>query len=524
MIRTGQYIQQKQTQQQKLSPQQLQYIQLLQLPGVALEQRVKEEIELNPVLEEFTLDADAYTSEGLDNSLSDSNSDRDEGMAEDLDWERYYRNTEFESDPVNRNYDRTADWSELPNPYHESILEQLEQQVSLLDLTDEEILIAEQILGSIDEDGYFRRDPVAVADNIAFNHGIMVTTEQVEQVRKRIQRLDPIGIASADLRECLLVQLDVLRAHHDMARKSYQMIEKEWTAFEKRQFPKLMQRLSVSESELKEMVDLVRSLNPKPGGGVEDLEPVEYVDADFDVIFVPIQDADEELPDIWRRTAQGDTITERVIVEEGEFAIRLNQRHLPMLRISPRYRQLWDEMKRGTSSSIDPSQKKETQSFIREKLESAQWFLDSIRQRQQTLLNTMKTIVELQSEFFRTGHGLRPMILKDIASQIKMDISTISRVVNGKYVQTPFGVFELKYFFSEGVETESGEEVSNREIKQALTSIIAQEDKSSPLSDQALQKELQAKGYRVARRTVSKYREMLQIPVARLRREITSSS
>lgn len=522
MIRTGQYIQQKQTQQQKLSPQQLQYIQLLQLPGLAMEQRIKEEIEVNPVLEEFGLDAESFGPDMEERSPldTDQDSDRDSYDDQDLDWERYYRNTEYESDSGQRNYERPGDISELPNPYHESILEKLEQQVNLLDFTEEENLIAEQILGSLDEDGYFRRDPEAVADNIAFNHGLMVTTSQVEQVRKKIQRLDPIGIASIDLRECLLVQLDVLRSHHDLAKKTYQMIAKEWPAFEKKQFPRLLQRLSVSESELKDMLELVRSLNPKPGGGVSDQDVTEYVDADFEVIFTPRQDDEGEISEIWRRTAQGDTIATRVPVEGGEFIIKLNQRHIPLLRISPSYRQLWEEMKGAEKKSSDPAQRKETQSFIREKLESAQWFLDSIRQRQQTLLNTMKTIVELQSEFFRTGSGLRPMILKDIAGVIKMDISTISRVVNGKYVQTPFGVFELKYFFSEGVETESGEEVSNREIKQALSRIIDQEDKRAPLSDSALQQELADAGYKVARRTVSKYREMLHIPVARLRRGI----
>lgn len=522
MIRTGQYIQQKQTQQQKLSPQQLQYVQLLQLPGLALEQRIKEEIELNPVLEEFNLDADGFGSESGDSSFLDTDRDTDrDGIDEqDLDWDRYYRNIESDGDSIQRSFDRQGDISELPNPYHESILEKLEQQVNLLDLTEEENLIAEQILGSIDEDGYFRRDPEAVADNIAFNHGLMVTTEQVEQIRKKIQRLDPIGVASSDLRECLLVQLDILRTHHELAAKTYHMIDQEWSAFEKKQFPRLLQRLSVSESELKEMVELVRSLNPKPGGGESDLEVIEYVDADFEVHFIPEQDKNEESSEVWRRTAQGDTIAARVPADNGEFVIKLNQRHVPLLRISPRYRQMWESMKGSTKSSENLIQKKETQSFIREKLESAQWFLDSIRQRQQTLLNTMKTIVELQPDFFRSGHGLRPMILKDIASIIKMDISTVSRVVNGKFVQTPFGVFELKYFFSEGVETESGEEVSNREIKLALSKIIDKEDKRAPLSDSALQQELAGVGYKVARRTVSKYREMLHIPVARLRRGI----
>ncbi len=522
MIRTGQFIQQKQTQQQKLSPQQLQYVQLLQLPGLALEQRIKEEIEVNPVLEEFNLDADRFGSDDLDHAASeeDLNSDKDGSDKQELDWEGYYRNTEFESDMSHRSYDRNGEFSELPSPYYESILENLESQVNLLDLTDEEHLIAEQILGSLDEDGYFRRDPDAVADNIAFNHGIMITTELVDQVRKKIQRLDPIGIASLNLRECLLVQLDVLRSYHPLAASTYLMIEKEWTAFEKKQYPRLMQRLSVAESELKEMIELVRSLNPKPGGGVSDLEVVEYVDADFEVHFIPFQDLHEEVSEVWRRTAQGDTIAATVPVDLGEFVIKLNARHIPMLRISPRYRKLWEEMKGSTKMSSESAQKKQTQNFIREKLESAQWFLDSIRQRQQTLLNTMKTIVELQPEFFRSGNGLRPMILKDIASRIKMDISTISRVVNGKYVQTPFGVFELKYFFSEGIETESGEEVSNREIKLALSRIIDNEDKRNPLSDSALQKELEDVGYKVARRTVSKYREMLQIPVARLRRGI----
>lgn len=511
MQKQGQKLSQKQSLSQKLSPQQIQYIKLLQLPTIGLEQRVKEELEMNPVLEEVDPSEemeslDAKLEDEWEDEESDANTELEENdpdpvdRNEDIDWESFLHNTEFDG-PSSGSFSSVGsvdeDWRDLPNPYHESLLEELEQQVSLIELDETEKLIAVQILGSIDEDGYFRRDPEAVVDNIAFNHGSLSSIETVEKVRKEIQRLEPVGIASRDLQDCLLVQLEMTSHKDEVHELAIRMIRDEWTAFERKHFDKLSNRLDVDEEMLKKVFERIRGLDPKPGSvSHPDEDNKQYIEPDFEVYFEPDEASESD--------------------EDGEFVIRLNQRNVPPLRISPSYKKMWDDLKQKKKEKKTGQAK----SFIKDKIESAQWFIESIRQRQNTLMNTMRTIVELQKEFFKFGEGLKPMILKDIAERVKLDISTISRVVNGKYVQTNFGVFELKYFFSEGLETESGEDVSSREVKKFLEELIDSEDKSKPLSDQALTENLQDKGYKVARRTVSKYREQLNIPVARLRKQI----
>lgn len=489
MLRNQQNISQRLQQglQQKLSPQQLQYIKLLQLPTIALEQRIKEEIEMNPILEE--LDGIQQIQERVDQQEDEPKEEREEALESleehEVDWDEFDKNTEYEgetySTPVNPDIE---EWRDLPNPYNESLLEELENQVALLDLTEDEQLIADQILGSLDEDGYFRRELIAVADNIAFNHGIYLEEEDVERVRKQIQLLDPIGIASTSLQDCLLVQLqeaDELLPGRELA---IQVVDKTWAAFEKKHFEKIIQRLNTDEESLKEAFEAIRRMDPRPGAVSDGLEETQnYIEPDFEVY--------------WRGEEQNEN-------GKGEFIIHLNQRNAPSLRISPEYKQMWDEIK-AKKDKADA----QTQQFMKGKIDSANWFIESIRQRQNTLMNTMKTMVALQEDFFKFGDGLKPMILKDVAERIGMDISTVSRVVNGKYVQTNFGVYELKYFFNEGLETESGEEVSNREVKNILQTIIDNEDKRNPLSDQALADALNEKGYKVARRTVSKYREQL---------------
>jgi len=511
MIKTGQHMSQKQTQQQRLSPQQIQYIKLLQLPTIALEQRIKEEMEVNPVLEEAgSEDDEMQLEERLDSDeewKDEEQKEREEepdpvDQNEEVDWEEFMHNTEYDGSDYGgySGSSGSEEWRDLPNPYHETQLEELEHQVTLLDLDEDQKLIADQILGSLDEDGYFRRDLEAVVDNIAFNQGVLTTEEDVEEVRKKIQRLDPPGIASKDLRDCLLVQLELSENGSEARHLAKRMLRDHWEAFEKKHFSKLKKRLNVDDEQLKAAFDCIRGLDPKPGAvgnAVDDTR--NYIEPDFEVQYQPITDEEG------RETG------------EGDFIIKLNNRNMPSLRISPRYKQMWDDLKKKKNSKKSV---KETKNFIKDKIESAQWFIDSIRQRQNTLMNTMKTIVALQEEFFKHGEGLKPMILKDIADRVNLDISTISRVVNGKYVQTNFGVFELKYFFSEGLETESGEEVSNREVKNALQEIVDAEDKRKPLSDQAIAKKLKERGYKVARRTVSKYREQLNIPVARLRKQI----
>ncbi len=504
MLKTGQNISQKQSLQQKLSPQQIQFVKLLQLPTLGMEQRVKQELEMNPVLEE----ADPVVEETVPESMEGMDDQEKQTAEEDadvepvdqneeIDWESFIQNTEYDGENYSFSHGGgEEEWRDLPNPYHESLLEELEQQVALLDLDDDEKLIADQILGSLDEDGYFRREPEAVVDNIAFNHGRLVDKKQVEYVRKKIQKLEPVGIASRDLRDCLHCQVKFSDSDPKIQAVALKLLEEEWDAFEKKHFDKLKSRLNVDDETLKKVFELIRGLNPKPGAVINpDEESHQYIEPDFEVYFVPEDDESSG---------------------EGEFVIRLNRRNVPPLRISPEYKEMWDNLKKSKKKSADTSARK----FIKEKVESAQWFIDSIRQRQNTLMKTMKTIVELQEEFFKHGEGLKPMILKDIAERIEMDISTVSRVVNGKYVQTNFGVYELKYFFSEGLETESGEDVSSREVKKILRDVIDKEDKQKPLSDQALTDILKEKGYKVARRTVSKYRESLQIPVARLRKQI----
>lgn len=506
MLKTGQQMNQKQTQQQRLSPQQIQYIKLLQLPTIALEQRIKEELEANPVLEEGerSESLEEMDSQEWEAEEADENEEVDPvDQNEEVDWEEFMQNTEYDGENYSRGsgYGGNEDWRDLPDPYHESFLEELEQQVGLLDLNDEQKLIADQILGSLDQDGYFRREIEAVVDNIAFNKGVLTNKEEVENVRKKIQRLDPPGVASKDLRDCLLIQLELMDSEAPGREYAIPMLRDHWELFEKKHFSKLKKKLNVDDEELKAAFDCIKGLDPKPGGSGNAVDDTQnYIEPDFEVYYQPAEyDEDNEGG------------------ESGDFVISLNNSNVPPLHISPRYKEMWDDLKKKKKQN---KQTKETKTFIKNKIESAQWFIDSIRQRQNTLMNTMQTIVALQEDFFKHGEGLKPMILKDIAERVNLDISTISRVVNGKYVQTHFGVFELKYFFSEGLETESGEEVSSREVKNAVQEIVDNENKKKPLSDQAIADLLKEDGYKVARRTVSKYREKLNIPVARLRKQI----
>ena len=498
MIGSRQHLSQKQALQQRLSPQQIQYIKLLQLPALALEMRVKEELEVNPVLEEVDSEDERLTEEeqlkreDADNNDGETTSPVDDNR--EIDWESILHNQESEGfQPLWT--PGSEDWTDLPRPYHQNLTEQLEQQVTLLPLSEKEKLIADEIIGSIDEDGYFRREIASVVDGITFHKGIRITANEVERVLKRIQQLDPPGIGARDLRECLLVQLGQLEESNPVTMAARRMLTDAWSDFEKKHFARIMKKVRIDEDMLRKVFELVQGLNPKPGIVSEPEDSNDYIIPDFDVWFKPSADNDQD----------------------GEFVIQLNRRNVPRLRISPGYRDMWENLKSRGNSGDDADK---TRQFIREKIDSAKWFIDSIRQRYDTLLNVMQTLVELQQDFFKYGTGLRPMILKDIADRVKMDISTISRIVNGKYVQTPFGVFELKYFFTEGVESEGGEDVSNLEIKKLLSEMIGAEDKRKPLSDQELADLLKDKGFPLARRTVTKYREQLNVPVARLRKQV----
>jgi RNA polymerase sigma-54 factor len=501
MIRNQQNLNQRQQQglQQKLSPQQLQYIKLLQLPTIALEQRIKEEMEGNPVLEEAEQEQEEMHSlSELEEEPKEEKEEALESLDEyEVDWDDFETNTEYDGENFSTSYNPDIEeWKDLPNPYQSSFLEELEEQVNLLNFSEEEHLVADQILGSLDEDGYFRRELEAVVDNIAFNQGVLLDQETVEEVRKQIQQLEPIGIASRDLQDCLLVQLQAADKSLPGRNLAIQIVKDAWKAFEKKHFNKLLQKFDIDREELNEAFETIRRMDPRPGSVASSMEETQnYIEPDFEVY--------------WKGAGDGET-------QRGEFVISLNQRNAPSLRISPEYKQMWEQIKAKKKKNTDA----ETRSFMKSKIDSAQWFIESIRQRQNTLMNIMKTIVALQEEFFKYGEGLKPMILKDVAERIGMDISTVSRVVNGKYVQTHFGVYELKYFFNEGLETESGEEVSNREVKNILQTMMDNEDKKKPLSDQELTDMLNEKGFKVARRTVSKYREQLNQPVARMRKQV----
>ncbi|MCB0720339.1 MAG: RNA polymerase factor sigma-54 [Bacteroidetes bacterium] len=501
-------LQQRQSLQQKLSPQQIQYIKLLQLPTLALEQRIKAELEINPLLEEGLDEEEEeleQQSEMDDSQVADS-SEQSEQEGETLDgetveedeynWEEFLDSTEdlygYKAQVDNSEEEEQR---EIPLPDQVSMAEHLRQQILFLDFNDTDQLIADQIIGSIDEDGYLRRPLESIIDDIVFNYGVMLEESDVEDVLKRVQRLEPVGIAARDLQECLVVQLETMPADLPGRDAAIDMLEKAYKAFTMKHFDQIMKKLKIDESELKEAFDLVQRLNPKPGEGDFSAQQ-NYITPDFAARYV-----------------------------DGSMIVTLSSGNTPELRISKKYRdmlqQLSDEKKSGkTDSTIDG----ETRNFLKSKLESARWFMNSIDQRRNTMLKVMHAIAEIQEEFFRFGEGyLKPMILKDIAEKINMDISTVSRVVNGKYVQTEFGVYELKYFFSEGLSTESGEEVSNKEVKAIIEGIIAEEDKQRPLSDQRIAQMLDEKGFQIARRTVTKYREQLGIPVARMRKQIVLS-
>jgi len=487
-------LQQKQELKQKLSPQQIQYIKLLQLNTLDLEQRIKEELEENPLLEEGLDEEEQRKEEELDaaaeemeNELEETDPDDEEFDVEDL-----LNNTDDLYGYNRPDYNADEEERDRAMPADQTLAEQLQEQISFLNLDGEDELIAEQIIGSIDEDGYLRRDAESIMDDILFNHGVEVDEDDVERVLRQVQSLDPPGIAARDLQECLLLQLYRMDDTVDGRGTAIAMLEDEYEAFTKKHFDKLKSRLDVDDRELKTAFDLIRQrLDPKPGEG-EFSEETNYITPDFTVEYV-----------------------------DGEFVITLNGRNAPDLHISRHYRQMLQKLKAQKEADGEGDVDEEAREFLKNKFDSARWFINSINQRRHTMTLVMDAIVQLQEDFFRYGEGhLKPMILKDVAEIIDMDISTVSRVVNGKYVQTEWGVYELKYFFSEGLETTDGEEVSNKEVKAELQRIVDDEDKTDPMSDQALADALEEKGFKIARRTVSKYRKQLGIPVARLRKEI----
>ncbi len=471
---------------QKLSPQQIQLMKLLQVPTMELEQRIKEEIEENPALEEGKeeSESDEYDDEYSDD-VSEANEEFDINDYLDDDLPQYKTSVS--------NAGKDQDEKAIPISGGKSFHEILENQLMLRKLTPKEKAIAENIIGNMDDDGYLRREIEAIVDDLAFSANVMVTEEEVEDVLFIIQDFEPAGVGARNLRECLLLQLE--RQHHgDIAvYTAKKIIEKSFDEFTKKHYEKIKAKFEIGDEDLKEAIEEIIRLNPKPGNSLKESTNSKNIQ--------------QIIPDF--------ILTET----EGELNLSLNSRNAPQLKVSKTYEKMlrnYAEGAKGSKSDKDALQ------FVRQKLDSAKWFIDAIQQRQQTLLFTMKAILEYQRAYFLSGDDtdLKPMILKDIADIVEMDISTISRVANSKYIQTPYGIMSLKYFFSESLSTSSGEEVSTREVKKILQDAVDAENKKKPLTDQKLTDLLKEKGYNIARRTVAKYREQLDIPVARLRKEL----
>jgi RNA polymerase sigma-54 factor len=473
---------------QKLSPQQIQFIKLLQVPTAELDTRIEEELEINPALEEGkNEDSDSADEEFDDNFEEDFSADeRDVNIEDYLDDD--YGGYKMQGDG---NYSPDDEDREIPVSSQSSLHEQLLSQLNFLRLNERQLIIGRQLIGSIENDGYIRRDLDAIINDLAFSQNIETDFDELEETLRKIQNFDPAGIAARNLQECLTIQLERKEHQNDpIVVHALMIIQDCFDEFTKKHYSKIQKKCDLSEEEIKDAVNLITRLNPKPGGVAEGLVRTQYVIPDFMLSQVG-----------------------------GKFEISLNSKNAPELRISRSYSEMFD--------SYDKSDKKdkklkETVSFVKQKLDAAKWFIDAIKQRQNTLLRTMEAILQYQKAFFLDGDetSLRPMILKDIAERIDMDISTVSRVANSKAIQTEFGVYPLKYFFSEGIATDSGEDVSNREVKSVLQTMVNEEDKTRPLSDDKLVKMLNKRGYNIARRTVAKYREQLQIPVARLRKEL----
>lgn len=495
---------------QKLSPQQIQLMKLLQIPTATLEQRIKEELEANPVLEEGE-DRDEQLEMSKESEKDEKDvKEGDEEIERDDEFELDDYLTEyFEDDPSSyklkaNNYSADEEDKTIPIPVEDTFHEYLEQQLGMLQWKDDrEFLIAKQIIGSIDDDGYLRREPEAIIDDLIFSQNINTNEDEIICLLKKIQKFDPPGIGARDLRECLLLQLqhrdetETKLTHEEKAplRLATRIIEDYFNEFSKKHYQKLQRYLTISEKQLKDAVDEVLRLNPKPASGyrTSGSRGVHYIVPDF-----------------------------IIVNREGELDLTLNSRNAPDLRINEHYKEMLTSYKDNRVGRRADKKQKEAVMFIKQKIDSAKWFIDAIRQRQQTMYKTMYSIMQYQYDFFLTGDQkkLRPMILKDIADITGLDISTVSRVANSKFVQTEFGTKRLKDFFSESLQTSTGEEVSTLEVKKILTDIIEEEHKRKPYSDEKLKNLLQEKGYNIARRTVAKYREQLSIPVARLRKEL----
>jgi len=474
-----------QTLSQRLSPQQIQFIKLLQVPTAELDTRIEEELEINPALEEGKEEDITESNDELSDPVEENGVDN----SDEINVEDYIRDEDYAGFKMQGDGD-TEDM-EMPIATSSTLNESLLSQLGFLRLDEQQERVGKQLLGSIDSDGYIRRELEAIINDLAFSQNINIEIEDLVDILGKIQKFDPPGIAARDLRECLVLQLERKDDSDPDVHLASRILKNSFSEFTKKHYDKIKKKLEIeSDEELKSAVDVITKLNPKPGDSSVTSAKSQYIIPDF--------------------------ILNNV---EGKLELTLNSKNAPELRVSRSYS---DMFKAYNKSKKKDKKLRETVSFVKQKLDGAKWFIDAIRQRQHTLLNTMNSIVEFQYDYFLNGDEsrLRPMILKDIAEKINMDISTVSRVANSKAIQTEFGIFQLKYFFSEGISTDSGEDVSSREVKSSLKKLIDEEEKSKPLSDDKLEKHLKSQGYNIARRTVAKYREQLNIPVARLRKEL----
>ncbi|MBL0014979.1 MAG: RNA polymerase factor sigma-54 [Bacteroidetes bacterium] len=480
---------------QLISPQQIQFIKLLQIPTANLEARVKEELEVNPALEEGKQEQESESESGneYDSYSEGPRGDHNGGESESREFnlDDYMQQDSYNyKEKLPSSSDDDDDY-EAPIVQMQSFSESLNEQLDMLVLDERQRIIADHLIGSIDEDGYLRRPIPAIVNDMSFRYNFRAAPEEVLAVLEQIHQFDPPGVGARDLQECLLIQLKRKEQSQEVVWAT-RIVKDYFEEFSKKHFKRLQSMLGIDEDRMKDVYSQITHLNPKPGGAQTNTKH-EYIIPDF-----------------------------LLSVENGIVDVKLNGRNAPELKVSHNYRKMYDEYKIQQKKAKTEAVK-ETLEFVKQKIESAQWFIEVLKQRQFTLLNTMMAIVERQRDFFISGGDermLKPMILKDIAEKVDMDISTISRVANSKFVQTDWQIYPLKYFFTEGITTDSGEEVSNREVKRILEDLIEGESKKKPLSDDRLSEILQEKGYNIARRTVAKYREQMNIPVARLRKEV----
>lgn len=470
---------------QKLSPQQIQLMKLIQLPTVAFEQRIKHELEENPALE---IGKESVEDDHFDNEPMDDDHDV---IETEFDVDDYLSDDEIPSYKLKaNNYSKDDEETQIPYASGISFTQYLKNQLSTMSLDDDDSRIAEFLIGSVDGSGYIRRELIDIVDDLAFTQNVYTDEAHVHKILIHVQSLDPSGVAARNLQECLSIQLQ-RRTSRESVDLALQIIDNAFEMFTKKHYQKLTQKFGIDEDQLKAAIEEIESLNPKPGASYSsNTKIVEHVTPDF-----------------------------TIRIKNGELELTLNSRNAPEMHISHDYSNMLNAYKESKEKS---KKQKEAVFFIKQKLDSAKWFIDAIKQRQQTLYATMSTIMNYQKNYFLTGDDreLKPMILKDIAERIEMDISTVSRVANSKYVDTPYGTILIKEFFSESMKNDKGEDVSTREIKKILEVIIEKEDKAKPHTDAKLAELLKERGYPIARRTVAKYREQLDSPVARLRKEI----